>query len=279
MPDLPDWFNQGIVTEVVGWVVTGLVAQAIGYCIKWASERTSVGIPLKLAVVAGFAFLGTSIAYLTGHWSLVFATVAAAAALLWFALKGMFRIGLIDAFETTRKGISYSSSLNLSHESIAFLGIGAHKLTSDPGFEDAIRRCSHGGGTARFLLSHPTNDLLEKLARRNGSPDDRYQKNVQDSLKTLAHLKIAKSLNIEVKFYPEEHRKDFQQFRLMIINQSICLFSWTVWDEREGAGNPQVILKQSRVPRHQKSTLFKAFNDYFEELWEASTPAQMEDYK
>lgn len=278
MPEVPDWFQQGLATEIAGWIITGLAAWAMHSGIRLASQKTKIGIPIKLSVVGSFSLIGLCIASLTGYWSLVFVVFIASVFLVWFSLRGLFRIGLFDAFETTDRGITYSTSLKLSHESISFLGIGAHKLTSDDDFEDAIRRCSHGGGTARFLLSAPTNNLLSKLALQNGFPADGYQQKVRESLKLLAHLKISKSLNIEVRFHPTEHRKDFQQFRLMIINQNICLLSWTVWDERIGRGNPQILLKQTVAAKRQKSTLFKAFSDYFEEMWASGTPANLKDY-
>lgn len=278
MPEFPDWFGQGLVTEIAGWLITGAAAWAMASGIKFASRHTKIGIPVKLIGVSIFAFIGLYVALLTDHWSLVFVIFGVSIALVWFSLRGLFRIGLLDAFETTDRGIGYSTSLKLSHESIAFLGIGANKLTSDDQFEAAIRRCSHGGGTARFLLSSPTNNLLSQLALRNGSPADGYQQKVKDSLKLLAHLKIKKSLNIEVRFHPDKHRRDFQQFRLMIINQSICLLSWTVWDECIGRGNPQILLKQAVAAKSQKSTLFKAFSDYFEEMWTSGTPVDLKDY-
>lgn len=275
----PEWLTQGLITEVLGWIVTGILAFGLAQIIRGLSRHTKVGIPVKLLMVAIFCVSGLFIAALFQLWSLVIAIAVSGVALAWFALRGLFRIGLIDAFARTSSGISASSSLKMAHDSIAFLGIGASKLTSDTEFEGAIRRCSSGGsgGTCRFLLSSPDNQLLEKLAHQNGATSDQYKDTVRSSLKTLANMKINKSLNVEVRFHPTTNRADFQQFRLMIINNKTCLMSWTVWDDTVGLNNPQMILRQSSSPG-LKVTLFKAFNDYFEEMWHIGDPVDLQDY-
>jgi hypothetical protein len=164
--------------------------------------------------------------------------------------------------------VGFEESLQLARSSLDFLGIGGHKLTEKTeAFEAAMRRCAVGGKTVRLLLSHPDNPLLETLATRNDTVKGRYSRNVKDSLKRIARLKADASLNIEVRFYPHQKDKDLQIFRLMFIDNSVCLWSWTVWDQLMGRDNPQVIVL-NRAKGGPERSAYHAFQDYFNRLWD-----------
>lgn len=278
--DEPNWFEAGLLTNLISSLIWLILAFLVGKVNQYLSRHTKLGIPVKLLIVSLFMFVGLALSLALGSPVLVMVVGALTVALGWWSLKGLFRIGLIDAFSKTSLGITPGASLKLANESIEFLGIGANKLTSDPGFEAAIRRCSRGGavGACRFLLSQPSNQLLEKLATRNGTNTGDYSDKVLESLKIFARLKLEKQLNLEVRFYKEENRSEFQQFRLMFINNHLCLASWTVWDDKLGMNNPQLILRQSSGSDDKKTTLFKAFKDHFEETWESGELVNLEDY-
>ncbi len=181
-------------------------------------------------------------------------------------LRDIRKVGLIDAYPTTKRGIDYRSSLTLARNSMSFLGIGAHKLTSLPEFKEAIERCAQSGNVARFLLSPPENPLLTTLAQRHGAAENKYQDNVSESLRILAKLK-REGFNIEVKHYTAEQTRDLQKFRLFIIDDVLCLVSWTVWTTSKGKDNPQVILKKQSDDSSVRS-MASAFMSYFDDLWD-----------
>ena len=126
-------------------------------------------------------------------------------------------------------------------------------------------RCASGGRAVRMLLSPPNHPLLETLARRNSVDPGQYSKNVRESSGRIAKVKMERVLDIQVRFYPLQEDKDLQIFRLMFLNNSICLWSWTVWVPHIGADNPQVVLLNR--DRNNQASAYNAFHDYFERLW------------
>ena len=117
-----------------------------------------------------------------------------------------------------------------------------------------------------MLLSPPDHPLLEILAKRNNVDTTSYSKNVKESLRRIARVKADRELNIQVRFYPLEEEKDWQIFRLMFLNNKVCLWSWTVWGLHLGEENPQVILVNT--DKISQTSAFNAFHDYFKRLWE-----------
>ena len=236
---------------------------------KYAYPRLSrvfkAGIALKLTlslVAVGAVLLATVDA--ADRWKVLVA-LSAIAVFAWTVLRSLLDAGVSDAFTTTEGGINYQSSLRLAKRSIDFLGIGAAKLTSLPDFEQAVTRCSSVGGEVRLLLSPPSNSLLETMAKRNGVPLATYQQNVRDSLRLLAHLKLVRALNINVRFYPADNPVDNQQFRLMFIDRKICLLSWTVWGSHIGRKNPQIVIKANE--KSPSKSMYLAFETHFDEIW------------
>ena len=276
----PNWFTGGLITNVISTPLTLFVAWLISLVNTYLSRHTKVGIPVKLLIVALFLLAGQCIAVWLSSGILVLVVAVASIVLGWWALRGLFRVGLIDAFSRTSSGIEPAASLKLAHESIEFLGIGANKLTTDPEFEAAIRRCSSGGNgqTCRFLLTPPSNNFLETLALRNGGNATAYKDKVTESLKIFANLKINKKLSLDVRFYKSGEGSEFQQFRLMILNDDLCLTSWTVWDDKLGMNNPQIILRRASKVADQKATLFKAFKEHFEVMWQEGEVVDLKEY-
>ena len=275
---MPDWLTQGLLLQAVIVLATFVLAEATRHLNNAVTRRTKLGIPFKLCAASIFTLCALGVAFKVESWTAVFVSVLAGIALTYTALRPLLRIGIIEAFSHTESGIGYSDSLKLAHHSISFMGIGAHKLTSIPEFEKAVRRCTSSGSRCRFLLSRPDNPLLEKLARQNNAVPKVYADNVKASLTTLANLHINSGLNIDVRYHPAQDRRDFQQFRLMFLDGDICLMSWAVWDAAMGRNNPQILLRQSGSPESRKATLFKAFEDYFDETWSQAEDVPLKDF-
>lgn len=117
-----------------------------------------------------------------------------------------------------------------------------------------------------MLLSPPDHPLLEMLAKRNRVDPNEYSKNVRESLRRIAKVKADRALDIQVRFYPLQEDKDLQIFRLMFLNNAICLWSWTVWGPHLGNDNPQVVLLN--LKESSQTGAYSAFHDYFKRLWD-----------
>jgi hypothetical protein len=77
-----------------------------------------------------------------------------------------------------------------------------------------------------------------------------------------------------VRFYEARTERDYQQFRLMFIDDTICLLSHTVWDTSDGSNNPQIVLVSRRSARTRQ--IFSAFSDYFERVWSDATTTEVD---
>lgn len=191
----------------------------------------------------------------------------------WWQLRNFRKMGLSAAFTKTTQGIAFEASLSMATRNFDFLGIGANKLIKCNNFEDAMVRCGSSGRIARFLLSHPENPSLERMAKRNGVDPKAYKERVQDTIEQIKKLQQKRGLNIEVRLYRGADDQDFQRFRLLFIDEELCLLGWTVWGAHEGRENPQVVLSNKKSGSDSDQTMYKAFSDYYELLWQESTPA------
>lgn len=191
----------------------------------------------------------------------------------WWQLRNFRRMGLSAAFTKTSQGIGFEASLSLATRNFDFLGIGANKLIKCSNFEDAMARCGSSGRIARFLLSHPENPSLERMARRNGVDPQEYKERVRNTIDEIKKIQRKRGLNIEVRLYRGAEDQDFQRFRLLFIDEELCLLGWTVWGSHEGKENPQVVLYNKKNSAESDQTMYKAFSDYYELLWRESTAA------
>lgn len=214
-------------------------------------------------LICSYFFFGHIVAV-----SLGISLVIVAFAGFWI-VRPFSRAGIYAAYETTSKGIGFEQSLKLVHSKLDFLGIGADKLTRSAEFEQALLRVSRAGSPVRLLLSSPDNPILRAVANRASLNPTVYQKRVKESLGRLARLRIDKGFNIEVRFYAATSEKDYQQFRLMFIDERICLVSHTVWDTSDGGSNPQIVLVAK--PERRTRQLIAAFSDHFERVWNDNT--------
>jgi len=184
--------------------------------------------------------------------------------ILYFTLKWrQFRnVGIYGADLEIRNGIDYQKSLSFVNNKIKFLGIGGSKLTDQrDAFKKAIKNCVKED-SIKFLLCKPDHELLKEAAIRFEKPLRKYKDNVINSLRFISDLKKIYK-NIEVRFY-----NDFQIFRMMFIDDSICLLSYNVMGEGDGSQLPQIHVV--RHPKRDVNSLYFALEKYFDDLWEES---------
>jgi uncharacterized protein DUF5919 len=188
----------------------------------------------------------------------------------WFVFKELdqfWTIGLAGADKQTKTGIGYEQSLKLCTTSLQFLGIGAGKLLNYKSeFEQAIDRCNRPGSPIRFLLCQPDSKELKNIAKSANKDELSYQRIVLETVRELARLKHERAKNIEVRFY-----KEFPSFRLMFINNELCLAShYMLGKGGDGSDAPQMHLVKESSSRDIES-LFYGFQEYFERIWDSST--------
>jgi hypothetical protein len=195
---------------------------------------------------------------------------------IWFALREVHqfhRIGLVGADAEISSGIDYAHALNMVSSSLDFLGIGASKLTQvQKAFEDAVNRCDRPGRPIRFLLSNPKNVDLERIAQKAGVDHEAYKLKVAESLRVIANLRNSRAKNIELRFYEE-----IPAFRLMFIDDEICLASHYILGKGDGSQLPQLHIIRQRASQDINS-LFFGFHQYFENIWEKSKAWDFRQY-
>jgi hypothetical protein len=192
---------------------------------------------------------------------------------LYRELYQFWRIGLVGADAEVRKGINYSRALRLCSNSMDFLGIGASKLSDKAGeFRDAIDRCNRPDRPIRFLLSSPENESLKSIAKSAGQDPAAYQRRVSNSLRVIADLRTSRAKHIQVRFYNQ-----IPAFRLMFINDEICLASHYVLGKGDGSQLPQLHIVKTSGSQDVNS-LFYGFVAYFETIWRESEEWDFESY-
>jgi hypothetical protein len=187
---------------------------------------------------------------------------------VWRELDQFWQMGLVGADHRIEKGLDYKRSLALCSNSLDFLGVGASKLTRESEeFEGAINRCHRPNRPIRFLLCDPDNEELIKMAKQAGRDPNEYQTTVRNSLRTLAVFRLNREKNIEVRFYSE-----LPLFRLMFIDDSLCLASHYVFGEGDGSQLPQLHVRRTIGYRRDNEALYYPFKLYFERTWEQAVP-------
>lgn len=182
----------------------------------------------------------------------------------WKVTDTVAKVGILNAFSSTSDGISAGESLALVQRSFDFLGVGARKLTQSPEFKSALKRCHSQSGRIRFLLTDPANEGLSDLAKKNGKNPLAYKILVQDSIREIFHSCKEEKVEFEVRLYSLSHEFALPHFRLMMVDEQKCIFSYVDWNASEGLDNPQIVLAESK---NGQVTLFSAYKKYYEELW------------
>jgi hypothetical protein len=184
-----------------------------------------------------------------------------------------WRVGLVGADRQVRTGVDYVKALDMCSTSLDFLGIGASKLTDKREvFERAVDSCNRPDRAIRFLLSRPDSEGLARIALMAGRDKTEYQRTVQNSLRAIADLRNHRAMNVSVRFY-----KDFPAFRLMFINDSICLSSHYVLGKGDGSTLPQLHIVKDAGAKDVNS-LYYAFTFYFDSIWRDAEEWNFDDY-
>lgn len=205
-------------------------------------------------------------------WSLIMSLIPMAF-VIGSELNQFWRIGLVGADKDVLQGINYVTALGMCQNSLDFLGIGAGKLVRYPDeFKSAIDRCNREDRPVRLLLVDPGYPGLERIARNAGRDPEAYRKGVIESLRFIARLRNDEQKNIQVRLY-----REFQAFRLMLINDSICLMSYYVLGKGDGSNLPQLHIIKTAAARDVES-LYYGFSRYFGEMWDDSQEWNFQDF-
>ena len=250
-------------------IIAGVVLLALTAALKWMQRRLTRSNPadrvLRVTVLGLFwVLMSTACAYFVAR-SAALVVFLSSVFLVWIVrpeLNQFWRIGLVGADDQIQAGINFKRALGMVSNSMDFLGIGAAKLTDEKAeFEAAVGRCQRPSRPVRFLLCRPDSDKLIEMAQSAEKDRDLYQKKVLDSLRAIADLRIKRAWNVQVRFYPE-----FPTFRLMFIDDAICLASHYVLGKGSGAELPQLHVVRPTGSRDVDS-LYYGFSSYYDHFW------------
>lgn len=270
---LPDFLRDrgfALFDAIFAAVVMGVLILAVAKFsrAKWLA-RYSLRTKLLSSVLVLAIVCGVSVLFKVNALVLLGLTFVAFVLLVYWLLNDLSGVGIANAFETTRNGISASDSLQLVKRELIFLGIGAKKLTDTNEFDAMLARCKAAQGRVRFLLSSPENEALEALARQNGRNDLSYRSRVKESIREIFTRAAASGVDFEVRLYSLKQKVSLPHFRLVFIDGQLCVFSQLRWSEGEGLDNPQLILRGN--DSSTGSSLYKGYRDYFDDLWDLDT--------
>ncbi len=276
--DLTNFFDKSFWQSVVATLAASILILLLKRLADWASVTLFKGHPRSrnvglIGVLCIWSLL--TILYVYYSWPFpaffILLMTVTLGFVIWKELSQFWNSGLISLDRTIKTGVDYDKALQLCTNQLDFLGIGASKLTQSSEFENAIRRCHRPNIPIRFLLTKPNNQLLIKAAQHIGTDPQDYQKRVAQSLGVLGRLRNDKHMNIEVRFYPSDRQSNMPLFRLMFINNSICLMSYNIFGEGDGSQLPQLHLKRSDNQRDTDS-FYYPFRLFFDLLWQDSEP-------
>ena len=272
--------NDQVLQKLIFATVYGAVKFGVFLLLKWASNKWATKTPSILpigylllifvyvvACCSAIFFFRNSESFIRDF--AVFVSLASLSLGLIFLheLRKFWRTGIYGADAKVVGGMSYAQSLQLCRNRLDFMGVGGAKLTALPEFEAAINRCQKSDQAVRFLLMNPDEPTLQDSARRQGQDAQEHQKRVRRSLESLARMVEERKLNIKVKFYNRKPKFHLHVFRLMFINEDLCLVSFNEFGKHEGRESPQ--LHVVRSPESIDSgNFYRAFEMYFQELWE-----------
>lgn len=215
------------------WIVSALAAAAVAHRHE----------------LLGFILLATS--------GLLCATAATA------PYVNLWRVGLVGADVQTRRGLAAVDSLKLCTSSLGFLGTGGTKLTRSGEFAKAVARCTSSGNTVRMLLSKPDAENLVMAAKLAAKPEGDYRTSVTTSLRVIAELREERGAKIEVRFY-----SGVSPFRLMFINDRLCLFSYNVYGTADETEYPQLLVASNL--NDKRRSYYWGFEKYFYSAWDTA---------
>lgn len=177
------------------------------------------------------------------------------------------KAGIIGLDLNISNGVDYKMALNLTKRSLRVLGTGADKLTiNEKEFLKAIDSATRQR-PAKLLLCHPESPALAEMAKRDKKQKGEYVNNVIRSLERIKTFQDSNE-NIEIRFYRAQTPEEMPIFRLMFFNDHYCLCSFNSFGNKDkGTTAPQLHLR-CPVNNNGKMLYYRAFDNYFENLWE-----------
>lgn len=272
-------FNVAITSSIVATIILAAFNSAL-YVLKsiLAEQRYRAYVAwwLRTTIIVALSLLASTMLF-RDRWVEAFGGVCFVGLVVsLFKLYQLARIGIYDFDASVRAGFAYKSALRASRHSIAFLGTGASKLTSSDEFDSAIARCQMGVAN-RFLLIHPNSVVLKSAAKQAGVSEADYSNKVRASIERLARLVQSRGFKIEVRFQDANREDDLESFRLMFIDDRVCLFSFNAYGRGDGSALPQLIV-QSKSRREEERTFYYGLQRYYERRWAAANPWDMAEF-
>jgi hypothetical protein len=267
-----DWFRQ-IITSTAGEILAAPALLAVGTLInrlKGGLEARHPKVRRALLLLPWLVFALVNVVYYRarpdGSVLPFLGTTAAMLLITAYQFNQFWRVGLVGSDRTLTSGLDFKRSLSLCHSSLEFLGVGAAKLVATgTTFEDAVHRCQRPERSVRFLLCSPGNADLESIAKQAGKPKEDYREELKKSLRTLARLGRERRLNVEVRLYAK-----LPIFRLMFIDDELCLVSHYRFGDNDGSTLPQVHVRKSDPYKPGARSLYYGFHRFYEDLWKDS---------
>jgi len=266
-------FVRSLLAEIAAALVLAGAAWALGQLRDRLLSRRPNYAWVPLAAISGLTIaIEVIFAYLARRsWItfpltlLLFATPPLMMSLAVFLqLRPVWSVGVRGADRSAGAGLGYKKALELCHEHMDFLGTGAAKLTSESNFERVLARC-RDDQPLRFLLSRPDTATLTAAAQRYGRDREDYARIVLGSLRKLADIKVRRALgHFQVRFYETP-----PAFRLMFVDNNLCLVSPTIYGRGDGSQLPQLHIARPRGEGASES-VYHAFEIYFNDLWSRS---------
>jgi len=271
---------KSIQSSLIGSAVYGAFFFVYSILKSWLSRRSFVNLTVFTVLLIVWYLLNTLTLFtLTSHnFDRIIIIVASLLMFLLLLLLLLVEfgsqrfVGIIGVDRQVKTGLSYDKALSLCKNRMSFLGLGASKLTRSSEFEPAILRCTHEN-PVRLLLLKPSDNRLIQAARRAKKDTTGYKRIVRNSLRIIKEMKDTRGVNIEVRFCNER-----PIFRLMFIDDSICLVSYYALGEGDGSQLPQVHLLKNPFRRRTVNSFYYAFSTHFDRIWEKSDRWNFSDY-
>jgi hypothetical protein len=291
MDTIPSWVQDIIPTVIIEIIVVVLFA-----ILGWARRRLFLALyridPRLISgsfyflwmlwtIINVIAFINVLIKPLSSSSILILgATLITTSFLLflftWREFDQFWKIGIRGADQSIKTGVDYNKALQMCRNSLVFLGTGAAKLSKSDEFEEALIRCRQDR-PIKLLLTKPTDNNLASAAQRAGKANDEYKLTVLTSLEKIAQIRERRKINIQVRFYPEN--PEYQPiFRLMFIDDSICLVSYNIFGDGNGSQLPQLHITRAPELKRVSTSFYYPFELYFNWLWNLSEDWDFKSY-
>ncbi len=201
----------------------------------------------------------------------------AAGALLLFAFPAVAfviklrRNGITDADYSVSSGIDYKAALESGGAGFDFVGVGGAKLRShEAEFRTAVQATVSADKKIRMLLVDPSSDAMRRLEEHDNAVG--YKETVTGSIQFIQRLADSQPRHFSLRHYVPKDDVNFKPFRLFFAGGD-CLVSPFVKGTgvaNQGRHLPQLRITERGWPKTNSPTLYRAFERYFNEMWDSS---------